>query len=149
MQSIPIVPLGEANLDAAANILSRAYSAPPWNEDWSAEAATERVSQLLAAPRRIAAAALDAAVQPVGFAIGTWRRHHKGQLLYVEEIAVLPEAQGVGVGTALLAAITDAARKAGCERIWLVSQRVGKVSDFYRRNGFVTSDHLDVYTKMS
>lgn len=146
--SFLITQMNEADLEAAATIISRAYAAPPWNEHWSADAATERVSQLLAAPRRIALVAWDAG-KCVGITIGTWRRHHTGQLLYLEEVAVLPCAQGAGVGTALLGAIVEAAKAAGCDKVWLVSQRSGRVSEFYRRNGFVSSDKLDIYSKLA
>ncbi|NRP73743.1 putative N-acetyltransferase [Ensifer psoraleae] len=146
--SFLITQMNEADLEAAATIISRAYAAPPWNEDWSVEAATERVSQLLAAPRRIALAAWDAD-SLVGITIGTRHRHYAGQLLYLEEVAVLPGAQGAGVGTALLGAIVAAAKAAGCHKVWLVSQRTGRVSEFYRRNGFVSSDKLDIYSKVA
>ncbi|OCP22487.1 GCN5 family acetyltransferase [Ensifer sp. LC54] len=145
--SFVIKPLSEEDLEEAATVISRAYAAPPWNEDWSFEAATERVSQLLAAPRRIALAAWQAG-DLVGITIGTRHRHYSGQLLYLEEVAVLPEAQGAGIGSALLGTIVDAAKVAGCHKLWLVSQRAGKTSEFYRRNGFVSSDKLDIYSKV-
>lgn len=144
--SFSIRQMSDADLEATATVIRQAYAAPPWNEVWSCAAATERASQLLDAQRRVALAACIAE-DVVGIAIGTWRRHHSGQLLYIEEIAVLPQAQGAGIGKALLAATIDAAKAAGCQKIWLVSQRSGSISEFYSRNGFTASGQLNVYTK--
>lgn len=136
----------EVDCEGAAAIISRAYAGPPWNEDWTREAAIERVSQLLAAPRRIALAACEAD-KLVGLAIGTRHRHHAGQVLYLEEVAVLPIARRAGIGTALVSAIIEEAKAAGCYKVWLVSQRSGTVSDFYLGNSFTPSDKLCVYSK--
>ena len=144
--TIAIKALTEEDVEFAAHIISRAYAPPPWNEDWSFEAAAERVTQLLAAPKRVALAAFDAE-RLRGIAIGTQQRHHAGQVLYLEELSVLPKAQRSGIGTALLFAVVEAARLQGCYRVWLASQHTGKVFEFYRRNGFLSSDKLRIYYK--
>jgi ribosomal protein S18 acetylase RimI-like enzyme len=44
--------------------------------------------------------------------------------------------EGVGVGTALLAAVTDAARNAGCRRLWLITTNDNtQALRFYQRRG--------------
>jgi ribosomal protein S18 acetylase RimI-like enzyme len=54
-------------------------------------------------------------------------------------IGVLPELQGTGAGKKLVQAFLDEARKRGCARVFLTTDRDGneQVNHFYRKLGFV------------
>jgi GNAT superfamily N-acetyltransferase len=56
--------------------------------------------------------------------------------------------EGKGVGTALLEAVTDAAREEGCRRLWLVTTNDNLPAlGFYERRGFsVAAVHRDAVT---
>lgn len=56
--------------------------------------------------------------------------------------------QGIGVGTALLAAVTDAARSAGCRRLWLITTNDNThARRFYQRRGLrLAAIHRDAVT---
>ena len=59
----------------------------------------------------------------------------------VASLYVLPAAQGRGLGTALLAAAAEAARKAGADRVWLgVMVPNRRTLDWYRRIGFTFAE---------
>ncbi|SNS78392.1 Predicted N-acyltransferase, GNAT family [Noviherbaspirillum humi] len=73
------------------------------------------------------ALALDAE----GKAIGTARLLPDG---HIGRMAVLKEARGRGVGSALLAALMQAARQQGVNEVVLSAQR--HAESFYRRHGF-------------
>jgi hypothetical protein len=47
------------HLKGAADVLVGAYARPPWNENWSLEAAVEDITCVLDTPRSIALAAID------------------------------------------------------------------------------------------
>lgn len=53
-------------------------------------------------------------------------------LAEIRTLAVLPEAKGTGVGSALLDALVDDARELGVQRIFCLTFEV----DFFRRHGF-------------
>ena len=57
--------------------------------------------------------------------------------------------EGRGVGTALLEAVAEAARRAGCRRVWLVTTNDNLPAlRFYQRRGFVlTALHRDAVAK--
>jgi DNA-3-methyladenine glycosylase I len=45
--------------------------------------------------------------------------------------------EGAGIGTALLAAVTEAAQRAGCRRLWLVTTNNNlRALGFYQKRGF-------------
>lgn len=67
-----------------------------------------------------------------GLAVGTGRLLPDG---HIGRMAVLPQARGTGVGTALLRALMDAARERGHAEVVLNAQT--HAIPFYRRLGFV------------
>ncbi|EJT00912.1 GNAT family N-acetyltransferase [Rhizobium sp. CCGE 510] len=134
------------HLSNAASVLVSAYARPPWNEDWSLEAAVENVRTVLETPKSIALAAIEGD-KVLGVALGIRQRRHSGPVMYLDELSVLPEAQGAGIGTALLSAIYETAMAEGCNSVWLVSQREGALSKFYQRCGFAIGSDLGLYSK--
>jgi GNAT superfamily N-acetyltransferase len=74
-----------------------------------------------------------------GFIAGDWA----GLLTYridgasCEVTLIGSDPQGSGAGSAMLAAVEDAARDAGCDRLWLVSTNDNlHALAWYRRKGF-------------
>jgi predicted GNAT family N-acyltransferase len=73
------------------------------------------------------------ALAPAGKAVGTGRFAPDGR---IGRMAVLASWRGRGAGNALLTALLEAAREAGCERVYLHAQESAR--PFYRRAGFRT-----------
>ncbi len=91
-------------------------------------------------------AGLDSA--PVGFAIffhnySTWRARRG---LYLEDLFVLPEVRGRGVGKALLVELARIALERNCARLeWSVLDWNTPAIDFYKSIGAVAMDEWTVY----
>ena len=144
--SFQIERLGTKRLEDAASVLVSAYAQPPWNENWSLEAAIENVTYVLETPKSIAIAAVGGG-KVLGIALGIRQRRHAGAVIYLDELSVLPERQSAGIGTALLSAMGEMAKAEGCDSVWLVSQREGALSNFYQRGGFVAARNLGLYSR--
>ncbi|MBC7995918.1 MAG: GNAT family N-acetyltransferase [Rhizobacter sp.] len=82
--------------------------------------------------------------QRAGIAVGTYTlfilpllAHAGAPEAVVEDVAVHPEAQGQGIGRALMQHAMDLAREAGCYKLALSSnQRREQAHAFYERLGF-------------
>ncbi|NKM54853.1 GNAT family N-acetyltransferase [Rhizobium anhuiense] len=146
--SFRIERLVEKHVSGAADVLVKAYALPPWNESWSLEAAAENVTYVLETPRSVALAAVDEG-KVLGIALGVRQRRHTGPVIYLDELSVQPDAQGKGIGTALLSAMFETAKTEGCNSVWLISQRGGALSEFYQRCGFAMRDELGLYSRSS
>ncbi|KQW81047.1 GCN5 family acetyltransferase [Devosia sp. Root413D1] len=144
--SFQVERITASHLEGAADVIVQAYAAPPWNETWSHEAAIENVSYVLETPRSIALAALHEG-KVIGIALGVRQRRHAVPVIHLDELSVLPEAQSGGIGTALLSAVVETAAAEGCSGVWLVSQREGPLSEFYRRSGFAVAGKLGLYSR--
>jgi len=83
---------------------------------------------------------VHAAADPVGFV--DFHRRRDGQVtLY--HIVVGSPSRARGIGRALLQALIEAARQAGCSRIALKCPVDLPANEFYRRNGFHLEETLD------
>jgi GNAT superfamily N-acetyltransferase len=66
-----------------------------------------------------------------------------GRAALLEDMVVAPERRGRGAGALLLTAATDFARRAGCLRITLLTDRSNLAGQrFYARHGFTASTML-------
>lgn len=63
------------------------------------------------------------------------------RVVLFEDLVVSPDARGAGIGSALVQAAMDFARKNGCPRITLLTDGINvDAQRFYARHGFVASD---------
>ncbi|MER5318171.1 GNAT family N-acetyltransferase [Streptosporangium roseum] len=84
--------------------------------------------------------------RPVGYAMATLHQRaanalmHASSFVVLEHVAVAPEATRRGIGTALLDAVREAGRKAGCTRfmteVWDFNS---KASSFFEASGFTSA----------
>ena len=76
---------------------------------------------------------------PVGIAVlaYTWTLEHGGFVAWLDELYVIPERRGAGIGTELLEAALSHARAAGCRALDLeVDADHERVVSLYQRHGF-------------
>jgi GNAT superfamily N-acetyltransferase len=77
--------------------------------------------------------------EPVGLGAlaYTWTLEHGGLVAWLDELYVIPQRRGDGLGGALLAAACDLAARAGCAAIELeVDAAHRRAESLYRRAGF-------------
>ncbi len=105
----------------------------------SAERLDRAVARLIEMPEHGALLlALDSGV-PVGLAAlsYTWTLEHGGLVAWLDELYVVPERRGQGLGTALLVAARKVATDAGCAAIELeVDATHRRAENLYHRAGF-------------
>jgi GNAT superfamily N-acetyltransferase len=66
-----------------------------------------------------------------------------GRVAILEDMVVLPDKRGVGIGSALLNAAISTARDSGCQRITLLTDSDNAIArGFYEKHGFVRSSML-------
>jgi GNAT superfamily N-acetyltransferase len=110
---------------------------------------TEQLRVALFGPQPAAYALVaESANQVVGFAIyfrnfSTWEGIHG---IYLEDLYVMPEYRGTGLGRALLTSLAELAAERGYARLeWAVLDWNQPAIDFYRSLGAVAMDEWTVY----
>jgi GNAT superfamily N-acetyltransferase len=73
----------------------------------------------------------------VAYVSFVWALEHSGRAAWLEELYVVPERRGHGIGNQLLEAALKVARERGCAAVDLeVEQSHGRAENLYRRAGF-------------
>ena len=110
---------------------------------------TEQLRVALFGPQPAAYALVaETANQVVGFAIyfrnfSTWEGVHG---IYLEDLYIMPEYRGTGLGRALLTSLAELAAERGYARLeWAVLDWNQPAIDFYRSLGAVAMDEWPVY----
>ena len=110
---------------------------------------TEQLRVALFAPQPAAYALVaESANHVVGFALyfrnfSTWEGVHG---IYLEDLYVMPEYRGTGLGRALLTSLAELAVERGYARLeWAVLDWNQPAIDFYRSLGAVAMDEWTVY----
>jgi ribosomal protein S18 acetylase RimI-like enzyme len=132
MADIAIVPFGEAH---------RAWATALLTESWGATVVVSR-------GQRHDAARLPGFVAVQGGSlVGLATYHVVGD--DCELVSINATVGGVGIGTALIAAVRDVAAVAGCRRVWLITTNDNlDALRFYQRRGFVlVAVHRDAVTE--
>ena len=121
-----------ADIPALAEAMSEAYAAPPWNENWSQEAAERRVQSILGNFGGFGLAAEEAG-EIIGGALGFIDPYADGDFFFLSELFVVPERKRQGIGKALIAAMKEQLREKGVGVMQLIS--IDDNLEFYRRAG--------------
>lgn len=121
-----------------------------WFEHLNSEPAADTTARVTAALTTALAndqnallVANDASGRVVGYLFAHWLPNALlGSEAYISELFVLSPARGQGVGTALLAAITQRARQRGCSRLMLFNrkERESYRRRFYHNQGWIERD---------
>lgn len=115
------------DLDSVMAIMTSAFD-PAFGEAWS----RSQCAGILPLAGVTLTVAREPAGAPLGFALARTVAGEAELLL----LAVAAEAQGRGIGSALLDAFVEGGRAAGLGRLHLEVRDGNRAADFYRRNGF-------------
>jgi len=127
----------EMSSDGAAIVecFVSAYNSEPWCENWTVDSAIARLGELR---HRARAASLVCVIDGVvvGAAFIHARTYQDASEIYIDEFFVRPEAQGKGVGKALVEAVREYARNIGADGLTLLTDDDKPAFEFYRAQGF-------------
>lgn len=129
------------DLGCCAAVFCSAFSAAPWNENWTLQLAETRISELTGT-QLSAGFVYEEAGQILGFAAGRVVTYLYGKEYVIDEFCVSAEMQGKGIGSRLLAHIADAMREQGIVSICLQTTKGYPSEQFYLKNGFVQAEQM-------
>jgi aminoglycoside 6'-N-acetyltransferase I len=137
--------LTSGDLAACASLYVETFNAPPWNESWRAEDATQRLGDFLATPRALGISLSDSDDRMIGFVLGHLERSGTEDHFLLKEMCVRTSDQRQGHGTTLLDALSDRLR--GVRHWYLLTARDSNASAFYEKNGFRPAGRMSVFVR--
>lgn len=134
------------DLACCVRIMMAVYNNPLWQCRWAHDDAAAYLQDYADAARFIGYVAEDG--QNV---IGAILAHEKiwwnNSEVFIDEMFVLPEYQGQGIGTALLKTLEEYVRERGLAGFTLTTNRYAPAPQFYKKNGFVECEPIIMMAK--
>ncbi len=127
------------DLAKCGEIYAKAFPAEHWGIDWTAENAAEYLQDFFEQKRFIGYVYEENNIIS-GCIFALCRLSGSKQEIYINEMAVLPELQGRGIGTQLLDAVKEYCKENGLAGIVLYTSEYAPAAGFYRKNGFRLSE---------
>ena len=124
-----------SDLGAVTSLYVRTFNQPPWADGWTEQVAGERLSRYMAHPDALGVVAFDG-TELVGFALGTCERWVNGEQFHLKEMCTAPGRQRLGVGGAILQALSNRLRSRGVCAVFLETRSGTPAAAFYKKHGF-------------
>lgn len=137
------------DLQSCADVFCSAFSAEPWNENWTQQLAETRISELTGTPFSVGFV-YEEDGRILALAAGRVCTYLYGKEYVIDEFCVSAEAQGKGIGSALMQQIETDRKAVGCVSIVLQTTRGYPSERFYLKNGFQRSpDMITLYRPLT
>ncbi|MBQ6040197.1 MAG: GNAT family N-acetyltransferase [Oscillospiraceae bacterium] len=131
----------QADLTACAAVFCAAFSAEPWNENWTDSLAETRISELMCSPLSVGYV-YEENGEIIGFAAGRNVTYLFGREYMIDEFCIRPERQGRGTGSEMLTFIAADQKRSGTVNIVLNTSKGLPSEKFYLKNGFRQAENM-------
>lgn len=142
-----VLPFDVNQIDKIADTYIKIFNADPWNESWSIDRATKRLTQVAGIPDSTGIVVWGADGSVVGFAVGAYEAWDKGDQFYLKELGVRPDMQRQEIGSQILEQIIAAAFKQNASQIVLDTQRNIPAYRLFERFKFKETDRAMMFHK--
>lgn len=128
--------IGTAQLEEIKRVIQTTFSREPWNDDWSDEAQLHAYILDLIDNRNSLSLGLYDGGELIGVSLGRVKHWYAGTEYWIDDLAVLPKAQGRGCGSKFVDLIEDFARGEGIAGIVLFTERGIPAYGLYVKKAF-------------
>ncbi len=129
----------ESDLKQCGCIYAKAFPKEHWGIDWTADNAAEYLRDFFE-QKRFVGYVYEENNRLSGCIFALCRLSGSKTEICINEMAVLPERQGCGIGRQLLEAVKAYCAAGGLAGIVLYTSRYAPAAAFYEKNGFRVSD---------
>lgn len=123
------------HIKEAAKIYVNAFNCEPWNDKWTIESASKRISQMINCEGFYGLSAYDDG-RLAGIILGNHEYYYDAMIFQIKEFCVESKVKGKGVGSKLLDEFLLRLKAKGIKRIILLTLRNNKTEGFYTKHEF-------------
>ena len=128
----------EEDLQQCGVIYAKAFPIEYWGIDWNPDSAKEYLLDYYEQKRFVGYVYEEDDVV-IGCIFALCKISGSKKEIYINEMAVLPERQGQGIGRQLLKTLLDYSKESGYAGVVLYTSEYAPASEFYENNGFKLS----------
>ena len=129
----------EEDLQQCGVIYAKAFPTEYWGIDWNLDNAKEYLLDYYE-QKRFVGYVYEEDDMVIGCIFALCKISGSKKEIYINEMAVLPERQGQGIGKQLLNAVKDYSKDKGLAGIVLYTSEYAPAAKFYEKNGFKLSN---------
>ncbi len=137
--------LTPAHLPECARLYVETFNAPPWNEAWREEDATQRLKDYLDTPRSHGVGLTSPDGTMLGLALGHRERFGPVDHFLLKELCIHPDHQRQGHGTTLMNALES--QLPDIHHWHLVTARNSEAATFYQKLNFRPAARMAVFVR--
>lgn len=127
------------DLSKCGSIYAKAFPIEYWGIDWNGENATAYLKDFYE-QKKFVGYVCEENGEILGCVFALRKISGSKEEIYINEMAVLPERQGQGIGKKLLNAIKEYSDENGLAGVVLYTSEYAPASKFYEKNGFKLSE---------
>lgn len=138
--------LTKEHINEIAEIYVRAFNSEPWNDDWTVETATKRISQMINCEGFDGLVACEDE-KILAMILGNHEYYYNGMHFHIKEFCVDLNLRGKGVGAQLIEQFTNRLVSKGIDEIILFTAKGDWTEGFYIKHGFKSFEDMIIMGK--
>lgn len=125
-----------ADIESIKTVILETFSKEPWNDDWSdKEQFHSYIMDLIGNPNSLSLGLYENG-ELIGVSLGRIKHWYTGNEYWIDDLAILPQAQGRGYGSEFIDLIEDHIKSKDFDGIVLFTEREIPAYHFYVKKGF-------------
>lgn len=129
-----------------ASMYMDAFNSPPWNDKWSIESSTTRLSQMIYTLGFYGMSCYDDN-SLIGMILGHSECYYDGTYFQITEFFIDINHRGKGIGSLLLNTFLEKLREQNKSKVFLVTSRTSETEGFYKKSGFISIENMVMMNK--
>lgn len=130
------------HLPELAQLYVQTYNAPPWNDKWTEELVTQKLSQMMHCEGFFGLVSMEPHGAINGMIIGEKEIYFDCVQFYVKDFCVAFHLRRTGVGSELLNELERRLVSMGIRKMYLFTSRTDETEGFYQKRGFISWDDM-------
>lgn len=131
-----IKELSVADAESIKTVIFETFSKEPWNDDWSDEKQLNLYIMDLIGNANSLSLGLYENNELIGVSVGRIKHWYSGNEYWIDDLAILPQAQGRGYGSEFIDFIEKHIKEKGINGIVLFTERDIPAFNLYVKKGF-------------
>lgn len=127
--------LTKEHIREIAEIYVDAFNSEPWNDEWTIESASKRISQMINCEGFDGLVAYEDE-KLIGMILGNHEYYYNGMHFNIKEFCVDLKIRGRGIGSSLIEGFIKRLKNKGIDEIILFTSRTDGTEGFYKKHGF-------------
>lgn len=138
--------LTKEHIKEISKIYVNAFNSEPWNDKWTIESASKRISQMINCEGFYGLVVYEDE-KLIGMILGSHEYYYDAMIFQIKEFCVDLNVKGTGIGSKLLDEFVERLKAKGINRIVLLTLRNPKTEGFYKRHEFESFDDIVMMEK--